>query len=403
MASISFYVLITAFSLLILQATSQTCKSQKNSGNNLYANCVDLPSLTSYLHYTFDSSNSTLSVAFLASPPSPNGWIAWGINPTATGMAGTQALVAYKDSKGALTVKTFNISSYTVATVVQEKLSFEVWDTRAEEVSGGRRLFAKIKVPAELAAKGAVNQVWQVGPAVDDTDKGVLRPHAMGGPNFNSKGSLSLSTSAVSGSGGGGGGGGVDSRTKKRNIHGVLNAVSWGILFPIGAIIARYLRSFQSADPIWFYLHVGCQVSAYAIGVAGWGMGIKLGSESKGFEYSGHRRIGISLFALATLQIFALFLRPKKDHKYRFYWNLYHHGVGYAILILGILNVFKGLDILNPEGKWKSAYIIVIAVLGAIALLLEIITWIVVLKRSNKSTKPYDGYSGQGRQQPFTS
>lgn len=86
-------------------------------------------------------------------------------------------------------------------------------------------------------------------------------------------------------------------------IHGILNAVSWGLMFPIGAIIARYMRTFQSADPAWFYLHVFCQVSAYAIGVAGWGTGIKLGSESKGVQYTGHRNIGIALFSLATLQV----------------------------------------------------------------------------------------------------
>lgn len=86
-------------------------------------------------------------------------------------------------------------------------------------------------------------------------------------------------------------------------IHGILNAVSWGLLFPIGIIIARYLRTFPSADPAWFYLHVGCQVSAYAIGVAGWATGIKLGSESKGVVYTGHRNIGIALFSIATLQV----------------------------------------------------------------------------------------------------
>lgn len=102
-------------------------------------------------------------------------------------------------------------------------------------------------------------------------------------------------------------------------------------------------------------------------------------------------------------QIFALFLRPQKDHKFRFYWNIYHHGVGYAILSLGIVNVFKGLDILQPAQNWKRAYIIVIAVLGGIAVFLEVITWIVVLRRkSSKSTKPYDGYNGQARQQSLT-
>ncbi|KHG21176.1 Putative ferric-chelate reductase 1 [Gossypium arboreum] len=166
-------------------------------------------------------------------------------------------------------------------------------------------------------------------------------------------------------------------------------------------MIARYIRAFESADPAWFYLHMLCQISGYAIGVAGWGTGLKLGTESPGIMYSSHRNIGIALFVLATVQIFALFLRPKKDHKYRFYWNIYHHGVGYAVLVLGILNVFKGFDILNPDRKWKLAYMIIIIALGAISLLLEAITWVVILKRkSGKSNKPYDGYNnGQGGRQ----
>ncbi|XP_010435327.1 PREDICTED: cytochrome b561 and DOMON domain-containing protein At4g12980-like [Camelina sativa] len=153
-------------------------------------------------------------------------------------------------------------------------------------------------------------------------------------------------------------------------------------------MIARYMRIFESADPAWFYLHVSCQFSAYVIGVAGWATGLKLGSESKGIQYNSHRNIGIALFSIATLQMFAMLLRPRKDHKFRFVWNIYHHGVGYSILILGIINVFKGLSILNPKHTYKTAYIAVIATLGGITLLLEAVTWVIVLKRkSANSTK----------------
>ena len=86
-------------------------------------------------------------------------------------------------------------------------------------------------------------------------------------------------------------------------VHGVLNAVSWGTLMPIGAIIARYLKVFKSADPAWFYLHVACQSSAYIVGVAGWATGLKLGSDSSGIEHTTHRNIGITLFCLGTLQV----------------------------------------------------------------------------------------------------
>lgn len=277
-----------------------------------------------------------------------------------------------------------------------EDLSFEVWDKLAESgTDGSLTIFAKIKVPADLAAQGTVNQVWQVGPGVGEDGK--LEKHDFAAANLKSKATLDLKTGQSSSSSGG------DTRVKKKNIHGILNAVSWGILFPVGAMIARYIRTFESADPAWFYLHVFCQISAYAIGVAGWGTGLKLGSESPGIQYSVHRSIGIAVFVLATVQIFALFLRPKKEHKYRFYWNIYHHSLGYAILVLGILNVFKGFSILRPEHKWKLAYMIVIISLGGISLLLEAITWVVVLKRkSGESTKPYDGYNnGQGRQQPL--
>ena len=44
------------------------------------------------------------------------------------------------------------------------------------------------------------------------------------------------------------------------------------------------------------------------------------------------------------LQVFALFMRPKKEHKYSVYWNAYHHSVGYIVILLGIYNVFRGLS-----------------------------------------------------------
>jgi len=79
--------------------------------------------------------------------------------------------------------------------------------------------------------------------------------------------------------------------------------MSWGTLMPLGAIIARYLKVFKSADPAWFYLHVTCQTSAYIVGVAGWGTGLKLGSDSTGVTYDTHRALGITLFCLGTLQV----------------------------------------------------------------------------------------------------
>ncbi|XP_028765319.1 cytochrome b561 and DOMON domain-containing protein At3g25290-like, partial [Neltuma alba] len=354
--------------------TSLTCTFQKFPDNKAYSNCADLPVLNSYLHWTHDSSNSSLSVTFVAASAKLGGWVSWAINPTGIGMAGVQALVAFKNKEDVVTVKTYNISSY--SSVVPGKLSFDVWDLKAEESSGGAvSIFATVKLP-ENAEK--VNQVWQVGPSVTD---GEPDTHNFAPVNLESKGVLNLN------SGQGFSSGGDDSRTKQKNIHGVLNAVSWGILFPVRVIIARYMRAFPSLDPAWFYLHVFCQVSGYAIGVSGWAIGFKLGSESEGIQYSGHRNIGITLFVLATLQVFALLLRPNKDHKYKFWWNMYHHSVGYITIILGIINIFGGFNILSLNRRWKLAYVAAITALVVIVLLLEVITWIVffIRKRRNKN------------------
>ncbi|KAK8675141.1 hypothetical protein V6N13_033211 [Hibiscus sabdariffa] len=209
------------------------------------------------------------------------------------------------------------------------------------------------------------------------------------GANIQSMGTLNL----ISGEGGTIGEG--SSRQRKQKIHGVLNAVSWGILMPLGAITARYLKVFKSADPAWFYLHASCQFSAYVVGVAGWGTGLKLGSESPGIQYNAHRTIGIILLYLGT---------PKPDQKLRFYWNIYHHLVGY-----GVINIFKGFDILGPEKKWKNAYVGVIIALACNTVMLEAYTWFFVQRKRSqlslssllqyeetaKRSGKYDG--GEGR------
>lgn len=82
----------------------------------------------------------------------------------------------------------------------------------------------------------------------------------------------------------------------------MLNAISWGTLMPIGAMTARYMKVFKSADPAWFYLHVACQCCAYVIGVAGWAIGLALGNNTGIHTYS-HGKIGMTLFILGTLQV----------------------------------------------------------------------------------------------------
>ncbi|XP_021807150.1 auxin-induced in root cultures protein 12-like [Prunus avium] len=179
--------------LLVSPAQAVTCTSQAFNNNKLYSSCTDLPFLSSYLHWTYNTSNSSLSIAFVSMPSQSDGWVAWGINPTSTKMAGAQILLAYNTDSGIPTVKTFNISSYT--SVVPGKLSFDIWDISSEFSNGTFKIFAAVKVPKN---EKSVNQVWQVGPGVNQTS-GFPDKHDIVGPNLKSFQTLYLAARPITG------------------------------------------------------------------------------------------------------------------------------------------------------------------------------------------------------------
>ncbi|XVF31866.1 hypothetical protein REPUB_Repub17cG0031200 [Reevesia pubescens] len=377
---------IVLFSCLVFSflasSSAQTCLTKTFSNNNRYANCSDLPALNCFLHWTNDQAAGTVEIAFRHSGTTSSRWSAWGINPNGPKMLYSQVLVAFVNSSVA---QAFTMSVDTMTpSMKQSNLSFQVQNLSATFENNEMTIFAVLRIPENLLS---TSQVWQEGPV----SNGQLGVHPLSGANLQSAGSVNFITGESGGSASG-------SRTRRRNVHGVLNTVSWGILMPLGAITARYMKVFKSADPAWFYLHVACQSSAYIVGVAGWATGIRLGSDSPGVTQNPHRNIGIVLFCLGTLQVFALLLRPKKDHKYRLYWNIYHHSVGYTVIILSIVNIFEGFDILKPDDHWERIYIGILIFLGIMATLLEAFTWYIVLRRrkieSDKHSHSMNGANG---------
>ncbi|KAG8489000.1 hypothetical protein CXB51_017003 [Gossypium anomalum] len=188
--------LIVFFSLwltVISPSHSIDCSSLKLPGGiRHYSNCTELPTLNSTLHFTYNAANSSLFIAFSAAPSNADGWIAWAVNPTATGMAGSQALLAFKN-KGSIVVKTYNISSY--RSIVEGKLSFDVWDLEAEATNDGKMvIYGSLKVGGSVEK---LNQVWQVGPGVSD---GHPMKHEFGKANLGSWGELKLVGKVSSGS-----------------------------------------------------------------------------------------------------------------------------------------------------------------------------------------------------------
>ncbi|KAL3615715.1 hypothetical protein CASFOL_041376 [Castilleja foliolosa] len=106
---------------------------------------------------------------------------------------------------------------------------------------------------------------------------------------------------------------------KDKRTHGTLALLAWGLFLPIGAIIARYLKH---KERLWYYLHVGFQLIGFLLGVAAVVIGLSLDKKLHAF-IPAHKGIGIFVFVLTILQVFAFITRPSTDSKYRGYWNLY--------------------------------------------------------------------------------
>ncbi|VVB06221.1 unnamed protein product [Arabis nemorensis] len=358
------FVLIPCFTTATTDQGLQAsrCESHSFKNGKRFRSCTDLPVLDSFLHFSYVRETGVLDVAYRHANLESSSWIAWAINPTKKGMLGAQALVAYRNStSGSMRAYTSSITSY--STMLQESpLSFRVSQVSAEYLNGEMTIFATLVLPLNTTV---VNHLWQDGPLKEGNRLGM---HAMSGDHLKSMATLDLlsgqvtTTNSVNGN-----------MLLVKRIHGLINAVSWGILMPIGAMAARYMKTYETLDPTWFYVHVVCQSTGYFSGLIG-GLGIAIYmARHTGMSSTPHTVIGIILFCLGFLQILALKARPDKDHKYRKYWNWYHHTVGYVVIVLSVYNIYKGLAMLQPGSGWKIAYTTIICAIGAFAIVMEIL------------------------------
>lgn len=182
-------LLVVAASVPPRAAAQAACAAEKFSANRAFTTCTDLPRLGASVHWTYDAATSSLSVAFVAAPPSSGGWVAWALNPTGDGMIGAQALVAAPTTGGAYGVQTYPITGLSLGSA--GPIAYPTSGLAAELGADGKvRMFGTLKLQN---GTGEVNQVWQVGPV----SSGSIMPHAMGTANLAAKGKLNLVTGAT--------------------------------------------------------------------------------------------------------------------------------------------------------------------------------------------------------------
>ncbi|XLS80522.1 hypothetical protein HN51_046353 [Arachis hypogaea] len=166
-----------------------------------------------------------------------------------------------------------------------------------------------------------------------------------------------------------------------RKNHGIVGIIGWGLILPMGVIIARY---FRHKDPQWFYLHAAIQFVGFTFGLVTIILGLQLYTKMNA-HIPAHRGIGIFVFVLSILQILALFLRPNKDSNIRRIWNLYHNWFGRLAMLFATMNIVLGIQAAGAGKEWKIGYGFLFGITVVVAIVLEVLAY---LRRQEMKSLP---------------
>eukprot|EP00884_Botryococcus_braunii_P017823 jgi/Botrbrau1/4724/Bobra.0218s0038.2 len=210
----------------------------------------------------------------------------------------------------------------------------------------GGRLQGYFTIALPSASLASQPFIFATGPL---SSQGICQFHAdgEGGVTLNLQSGVILAAS-----------GGIDDH--KSVAHGWIMAISWGVLIPLGAVLAR---NFKTVGTGWFNAHRIIQTIGWSLGWVGFGIGVDITDG----DYGTHQALGIVIQILGTFQVILGFLlRPVHASAYRRLWNLSHWWMGRTAIGLGVANVYLGLIV---EGDVSGGYVIAYSVvLGAITL-----------------------------------
>ncbi|KAG6662936.1 hypothetical protein I3843_03G258000 [Carya illinoinensis] len=356
--------------------------------------CMTLPTQQASIAWTFHPHNATLDLVFFGTFISPSGWVGWGINPTSPEMTGTRALIAFPDPNSGQIVLLPYILDPTVKLqknpLISRPLDIRLLSSSATLYGGKMATIhngATIQIYATLKLvpnKTKIHHVWNRGLYVQGYSPTI---HPTTSNDLSSIATIDVRSGSATAQ--------HDNIKTLKTVHGVVNAISWGLILPIGALTARYLRHIQALGPAWFYAHAGMQLFAFFLGTVGFAIGIRLGELSPGVEYGLHRKLGFAAFCLGGLQTLALLFRPKTTNKFRKYWKSYHHFVGYSCVVLGVVNVFQGFEVMGESRSYaKLGYCLGLSTLLGVCIALEVNSWVIFCRKAKEEKLRREGVIG---------
>ncbi|XP_047318398.1 cytochrome b561 domain-containing protein At4g18260-like [Impatiens glandulifera] len=156
-------------------------------------------------------------------------------------------------------------------------------------------------------------------------------------------------------------------------LHGFLMWASMGFLMPIGILVGKMLNKEHSRRmlKIMFYIHATFQTISTLIVTTGAILSMKYFDNS--FKNS-HQKLGLALYVAVLIQTLLGFLRPHSGRKGRSGWVIIHWLMGTTVSLMGIINIYTGLQSYNKKtsksiGPWIAIFTVEISLITFIYLL----------------------------------
>ncbi|XP_051131097.1 cytochrome b561 and DOMON domain-containing protein At3g07570 [Andrographis paniculata] len=354
------FFLIFIFFFISVYVHSQDLSNSCNSPLTLTS---PLPFATSSLHcasvwssekyvlrYAQESSNVW---NFILSTPNPNAFVGIGFSPNGN-MIGSTAIVGWANADGTTVINKYFLRGQTPSLVELQPSNQGLKIGNSSAILESNQLYLAFQLIDTNPSTRLIYSVGPTGRIPTGPDYRLTQHRTMISTVLNyATGQFQTQSSP---------------QASLKRSHGILNMLGWGILMPIGIMVARYMRRW---DPLWFYSHAIIQSIAFSLGIIGVICGLVLENRLD-ISVNKHKTLGIIILIFGTLQVMAVLLRPDKASKIRKYWNWYHHNAGRVVIVLAAVNVFYGIHLANGGTNWNTGFAVVLVILFVISLILEL-------------------------------
>ncbi|XP_059305087.1 cytochrome b561 and DOMON domain-containing protein At3g07570-like [Lycium ferocissimum] len=352
------FIFLQIFSSQINSQGTDSCTSSLNLKNKPLFDttsflCVSVWDAQGYILRYMQTDTKVWS--FVLSAPNSNSFIGMGFSRDGK-MVGSSAIVGWVSNDGSATMKRYFLGGQSPSEVMPDQGNLELVNMTSSVVAENSRIYMAFQLNTEMPSNRLIYSLGPTGrlPSSVNYQLSEHRQHTSTFLDYNSGQSESKSPYA-----------------NLRRTHGLLNMFGWGILIPIGAMVARYLRQY---DPIWFYSHITIQSLGFLLGFAAIICGFVL-EDRLGVDVDRHKTLGIFILVLGCLQVIAFLARPGKESKVRKYWNWYHYTLGRVLILLAAGNIFYGIHLGDAGTAWNVGFAVTLIVFFITAVILEIRMW----------------------------